>query len=57
MTRTEITLEDFRKVIPQGTPQDDETHHAWGAILCWHRNGKTYEEHQPDIGAFRRYVI
>ena len=56
----ELTLEEFRKVIPKGTSQDDESHHAWGAVLYWHRNGKTYEEHQPDIPSkatpVRRFV-
>ncbi|KKL49553.1 hypothetical protein LCGC14_2314360 [marine sediment metagenome] len=45
----ELTLEEFRKVIPKDTSQDDESHHSWGAVLYWLRNGKTYEEHQPDI--------
>ena len=52
----ELTLEEFRKVIPKGTPQDDESHHSWGAVLCWERNGKTYQEHQPDIGTVTRFV-
>ena len=47
--RKKLTLKEFRKVIPQGTTQDDESHHSWGCVLYWKRNGKTYEEHQPDI--------
>ncbi len=45
----ELTLEEFRMVIPKGTEQDDESHHSWGAVLYWYRDGKTYEEHQPDL--------
>ena len=45
----ELTFDEFRGFIQKGTPQDDESHHAWGAVLYWRRDGKTYEEHQPDI--------
>ena len=44
-----LSYEDFRKVIPVGTEPEDESHHSWGCVLYWKRDGKTYEEHQPDI--------
>ena len=45
----ELTFDEFRGVILKGTPQNDESHHAWGAVLYWRRDGKIYEERQPDI--------
>lgn len=56
MARKEISLADFRKVIPKGTQQDREEHHCSGATLYWNRNGKTYEEIQYDIGQVERFV-
>lgn len=45
----EMTREEFLEATG-GPPHDDESHHSWGAVCRWHRNGKVYEEHQPDIG-------
>jgi len=47
---TELTRKQFLEVT-NGRPHDYETHHSWGAVCYWTVDGKTYEEHQPDIGA------
>jgi len=39
-----------------GRRHDDESHHAWGAVCRWYIDGKTYQEHQPDIGRVRWFV-